>query len=166
MHPLFKSRSAMAAYASLWVVLALLLAALLRLAGSATWTEALLLSGPPCVFYAFMCLTPWYVCRALPLSSAVWRLAVNHVGAAVLACALWIGAARGVASLVARGGKMRLVASPYLEESDVTALTKAAERPEEVSTNAKGMLAARLEKALHPKPRRRRGPSRKKNGGS
>ena len=41
-----------------------------------------------------------------------------------------------------------------------------AKRPEAVYTKAKAMLAARLEKALHPKPRRRRGPSRKKNGGS
>lgn len=41
-------------------------------------------------------------------------------------------AARGVASLVARRGKMRLVASPHLEEGDFAALTKAAEHPEEV----------------------------------
>lgn len=98
MHPVFRNRTALAAYAGLWVVLAALLAALLRLAGDATWPEALLLTAPPCVFYAMMCLTPWFVCRALPLDSAGWRLAANHLGAAILACALWIGAARGMAA--------------------------------------------------------------------
>lgn len=95
MHPIFQNRGALAAYLGFWVVVALSLGVLLRLAGDATWDEALLLSAPPCVFYAFMCLTPWYTCKVLPLGSAPWRLIANHVGAAVLACALWIGAARG-----------------------------------------------------------------------
>jgi DNA phosphorothioation system restriction enzyme len=41
-------------------------------------------------------------------------------------------AARGVASLVERGGRMRLVASPALEEGDLDALERAASNPEEV----------------------------------
>ena len=41
-----------------------------------------------------------------------------------------------------------------------------AERPEEVATKAKALLASRLEKDLHPKAKRRRGPSRKKKGSS
>jgi DNA phosphorothioation system restriction enzyme len=41
-------------------------------------------------------------------------------------------AARGVASLASRKGKMRLVASPHLEPGDVEALRTAAERPAEV----------------------------------
>jgi hypothetical protein len=100
MHPLIQSRGALAAYGALWLVLAALLAALLRLAGDATWYEAVVLTSPPCVFYAAMCLTPWYMCRALPLNSEWWRLVANHLGASVLACALWIGAARGMSSLL------------------------------------------------------------------
>jgi two-component system, LytTR family, sensor histidine kinase AlgZ len=100
MHPLLQNRGALATYLALWAVLASLLAALLRLAGDATWSEAVLLTLPPCVFYAVMCLTPWYMCRSLPLTSEWWRLASNHLGAALLACALWIGAARGVATLL------------------------------------------------------------------
>lgn len=113
MHPLFKSRSAVAGYVGLWVLVAALLAALLRLAGDATWTEALLLSAPPSLFYAFMCLTPWYVCRALPLSSAPWKLAANHLGAAVLASALWLGVARGTASVFVLDAKLN-PAIPHL----------------------------------------------------
>lgn len=100
MHPIFKSRGALAGYLGLWAVLAVSLAALLRLAGDGTWDQALLLSAPPCLFYAFMCLTPWYMARVLPLGPHPWRLIANHVGAAVLACALWIGAARGSAALL------------------------------------------------------------------
>jgi DNA phosphorothioation system restriction enzyme len=57
----------------------------------------------------------------------MYRRAVGYFTSAGLA-----HAAQGVASLVARGGKMRLIASPYLEEGDVAALLKAAEHPEEV----------------------------------
>jgi signal transduction histidine kinase len=96
MHPIFQSRGALATYVALWLVLAGLLAALLRLAGDATWYEAVLLTTPPCMFYAIMCLTPWSSCKVLPLTSAWWKLAANHLGAAVLACALWIGVARVV----------------------------------------------------------------------
>jgi two-component system sensor histidine kinase AlgZ len=99
MHPLLLNRGALSAYAALWVVLAGVLAALLRLAGDATWSEAIILTAPPCLFYAVMCLTPWYMCRALPLTSEWWRLAANHLGASVLACALFIGVATGMASL-------------------------------------------------------------------
>lgn len=98
MHPLLLKRFAQAVYLGLWAVLAGLLAALLRLAGDATWYEAVLLTTPPCLFYAFMCLTPWYVCKALPLTTAWWKLAGNHLGASVFACALWIGVARLVST--------------------------------------------------------------------
>jgi DNA phosphorothioation system restriction enzyme len=59
--------------------------------------------------------------------AVLYRRAVGYFTSSGLAYA-----ARGIASLVTRHCKMRLVASPYLEESDVAALTKAAERPEEV----------------------------------
>ena len=100
MHPIFQSRGALTTYLALWVVLDGLLAALLRLAGDATWYEALLLTIPPCVVYAVMCLAPWYTCRYLPLTADKWRLVSNHLGAAILATALWIGAARGAATLL------------------------------------------------------------------
>jgi len=41
-------------------------------------------------------------------------------------------AAKGLASLVIRGGKMCLVASPQLSDSDIEALTLASERPQEI----------------------------------
>lgn len=59
--------------------------------------------------------------------TSFYRRAVGYFTSSGLALA-----ARGVASLVERGGKMRLVASPALEEGDLEALERAANQPDEV----------------------------------
>jgi|HubBroStandDraft_6_1064221.scaffolds.fasta_scaffold58846_2 two-component system sensor histidine kinase AlgZ len=95
MHPLFRNTAGLGAYLALWTILAASLAALMRIPGDLTWSEAMSVAVPMCLFYAFVCLTPWYLCRAFPLGSArVGRLLINQLGAAILACALWIGLAR------------------------------------------------------------------------
>jgi len=73
-----------------------MLAALLHLPGGAlNWTEALAVSEPLLLFFAFVCLTPWYVCRQLPLESKdKLKVITYHAGTAVLATALWIALAR------------------------------------------------------------------------
>ena len=52
---------------ALWTVLAALMAALIRIPADLTWSQALSIAVPLCLFYAFVCLTPWYLCRAFPL---------------------------------------------------------------------------------------------------
>ena len=95
MHPIFRNTTTLAAYLGLWTVLAFVLGALIHIPGDLGWSQALSVAVPLCMFYAFVCLTPWYLCRAFPLgSSGVARLLINQVGAAILACALWIGLAR------------------------------------------------------------------------
>jgi hypothetical protein len=95
MHPLFRNTAGLGAYLAVWTILAASLAALMRIPGDLTWSEAMSVAVPLCMFYAFVCLTPWYLCRAFPLGSArVGRLLINQLGAAILACALWIGLAR------------------------------------------------------------------------
>src|SRR5262245_34618451 len=95
MHPFLRSRSSLAVYLALWTVLGFLLMVLIAQAADLLWNEALILAAPLSLLYAFACLTPWYMCRALPLeTTGAWRLGINHVGAAVLACAMWIGLAR------------------------------------------------------------------------
>jgi hypothetical protein len=107
MHPLFRNRSWFASYLAVWFTVALLLAAVLRGPGALNWREALLLSGPLCLFYAFACLTPWYVCRQLPLGlTNPVRLAAYHLGAAILSAALWIGLARTAAGLFGIGNRL------------------------------------------------------------
>jgi two-component system sensor histidine kinase AlgZ len=98
MHPIFRNTTTLAAYLGLWSVLAAAIAAFIRIPTILTWSQALSAAVPLCLFYAFVCLTPWYLCRAFPFGSArVGRLLVNQVGAAILACALWIGLARVLA---------------------------------------------------------------------
>jgi len=59
--------------------------------------------------------------------SVLYRRSAGYFSSAGLALA-----ARGIASLMARGGKMRLVASPCLQPGDVERLTAAADEPGEV----------------------------------
>ena len=67
-------------------------------------------------------------------SSVLYRRAAGYFTSSGLALA-----ARGVASLAARRGKMRLVVSPHLDPADVEALQAAAERP----ADALRLIAAR-----------------------
>lgn len=95
MHPIFRNTTSLGAYLGLWTLLAAVLGALIRVPTSLSWSQSLSVAVPMCMFYAFVCLTPWYLCRAFPLGSArVGRLLINQLGAAILACALWIGLAR------------------------------------------------------------------------
>jgi two-component system, LytTR family, sensor histidine kinase AlgZ len=98
MHPIFRNKARLAAYLVVCAVLGALLAALLHvLGGELNWKEALAVSEPLLLFFAFVCLTPWYVCRQLPLASTgKTKLAVYHAGAALLATALWIALARAI----------------------------------------------------------------------
>jgi sensor histidine kinase YesM len=101
MHPLLRVRGGLIAYLVLWFILAWWLMALMRVPGDLEWVEVATLSGPLCLFYAFVCITPWYMCRALPLTAPVGRLITNHLGAAVLATCLWVGVALAVGSTMA-----------------------------------------------------------------
>ena len=107
MHPLFRNKRWFAAYLTLWLVLAVALAVLLHLPGALAWRESMLLAGPLCLFFAFVCLTPWYMCRQLPLrSAAIAEILSYHLGAAVLATALWVALARLVASALGLGPRL------------------------------------------------------------
>ncbi len=76
-------------------------------------------------------------------SSVLYRRAAGYFSSAGLALA-----ARGVASLAARGGTMRLVVSPYLEPADVEALRAAVERPAEILRAVVARSLADIEDAL------------------
>ncbi len=101
MHPFICKKSSFAAYLTVWILLAVGLAALLRMPDTLDWREALLLDAPMGLFYGFVCLTPWYVCRSLPLRSTnPLKLILNHLGAAVVASAIWVEMARLLAQFL------------------------------------------------------------------
>jgi two-component system sensor histidine kinase AlgZ len=107
MHPIFRNRQMLAAYGVLWCALSWSLSLLLKLPGVLTWRETAELSNPLCLFYAFACLAPWYMCKQFPLvSGRISELALYHLGAAVLATALWVALARIVASMAGIEGRL------------------------------------------------------------
>lgn len=107
MHPIFGNRSWFAAYLMLWVTLGILLAALLHVPRVLTWRETAELAAPLCLFFAFVCLAPWYMCKQFPLgSSAIGGIVFYHLGAAVLATALWVALGRIAASAAEIGPRL------------------------------------------------------------
>jgi two-component system sensor histidine kinase AlgZ len=111
MHPIFRDKTWLAVYLAACAVLGTMLAALLHVLGRPlTWTEALAVSEPLILFFAFVCLTPWYVCRQLPLASAdKFKIAAYHAGTAVLATALWIALARAIGYALGLGKRLNPV---------------------------------------------------------
>ena len=95
MHPIFARAARLAAYLAAWIVLGVLLSAVLAGQGVA-WLDAVVLLFPPLLVYAFICLSAWYVCRAMPLaSSGVARVLATSVFAALFAGGIWIGLTEG-----------------------------------------------------------------------
>jgi two-component system, LytTR family, sensor histidine kinase AlgZ len=108
MHPIFRNKSWFAVYLVLWLaVLASVLAALLHVPGTLEWREVSLLAWPLCLFYAFLCLTPWYMCRQLPLvGSSRARLTISHLSTAVLATSMWVALARLIGWALSWGDRL------------------------------------------------------------
>lgn len=98
MHPLIARRSRLLLYLLAWSPLALLLAYLMVMMGGLGWLESATLSLPLALFYALICLAPWYMCLSLPLGSAqTAKIVGKHLAAAVVAGLIWIVLAKGLA---------------------------------------------------------------------
>jgi len=95
MHPLLASRARLGAYLLGWAPIALLLVGIARSQGW-SWSEAGALALPLCLFAAFLFLSAWFLCRALPLGRAADGLGAQGAAwglAAVLMGGLWAGLA-------------------------------------------------------------------------
>jgi len=116
MHPIFRNRSWLAVYLVACAASGGILATLLRIAGGALdWKETLAVTEPLFVFFAFVCLTPWYSCRQLPLASTnLFKLAAYHASAALLATALWIALARAIGYALNLGSRLDAAIPPLV----------------------------------------------------
>jgi len=102
MHPIFGQLRRLSIYLAAWVPLAALLAYLLSITRRITFAEALTLSGPLCLMYAFVCLAAWYPCRVTPLAQTpLDKLLATHASAALVRSLLWVLAAWLLAWLLA-----------------------------------------------------------------
>lgn len=98
MHPLNRNFRWLLVYIAAWWVFAFMVAEILRAPGTIPWGAATTIAAPVCVFYAFVCLTPWYVARPLLRKNAnLGTHVLQHLGTAVLACAMWLAAAEAMA---------------------------------------------------------------------
>jgi two-component system, LytTR family, sensor histidine kinase AlgZ len=113
-HPIFARASRLALYLGLWVLVSGLLASLIAGRLGLTWLQAVLVSLPVALVYAFVCLSAWYVARNLPIkTTGTWRILLTGLLASTLSSAVWLAAAgfwlsllvgRGWLPVSARGG--------------------------------------------------------------
>ena len=90
MHPILARLDRLGGYLALWVVIGVLESSVLTQQGL-TWPEALVQVLPPLLFYSFICLSAWYVCRATPLAtSGVARVLTASLVAAFVGASLWL----------------------------------------------------------------------------
>ena len=104
MHPLLAGPNRrFLLYLAGWIPTAALLVALLNWNGSPALGESIAVVAPLVVVFAFVCLSPWYLCRRLPLDAApVWRILTQHSAASILASLFWIAVAQGIAVVLSR----------------------------------------------------------------
>src|SRR5581483_5145984 len=95
MHPILISRVRLALYSLAWLPLGAAGALLLAGPGKLPWPQSTLTASGLALFYALVCLSPWYSGRYLPFQpSAIGKLLLNHTAAALVAAALLLGIAK------------------------------------------------------------------------
>src|SRR5690242_6897028 len=89
MHPLF-TRNRLGLYLLAWVPLVATSAYVLVSRGTLGWFQAAALSITDYLFFALLCLSAWYPCRATPLGRVSFlRLLLTHLIAAVFMSLVW-----------------------------------------------------------------------------
>ena len=103
MHPLLATRGRTTLYLIAWLPLAGLLGYLLSVTGKLPLLQSEALTVPLSLFYALVCLAPWYMCRrcrsGLPRFCRL--LGKSHPQRPLVAALLWIIAAKGLALALA-----------------------------------------------------------------
>jgi two-component system sensor histidine kinase AlgZ len=85
MHPILQSWRRFGIWMAAWIPLGAILVLVAHLSGRLTVLESLAVMTPAIVVMAFVCLSPFYVCRSLPLRSAPrQKILLNHLTAALI----------------------------------------------------------------------------------
>ncbi|MES1261656.1 MAG: histidine kinase [Acidobacteriota bacterium] len=102
MHPILQSWRRFATWMAGWIPVGAILVLVAHLSGRMRYMEAALVMAPATLVFAFVCLSPFYVCRSLPLRSAPpFKLMLNHLAAALLLSGGVMLIARFTASMLA-----------------------------------------------------------------
>ena len=98
MHPILASRRHLALYLAAWLPVVALLTVVMVMTGWGGWQQSLLFIFPMVVVFAFLCLSAWYSCRAMPLGDERAEMTLlTHLAAAALSALLWVGMAWALA---------------------------------------------------------------------
>jgi hypothetical protein len=111
-HPILGRVDRLTAYLAVWLSVCVLVAAVFTRFGL-SWAESLALLVPLFLVYAFVCLSAWYVSKATPLTTSVFRVMVSSIGAAVFAASLWLGATQGWIAALSATATFAASASRY-----------------------------------------------------
>jgi two-component system sensor histidine kinase AlgZ len=99
MHPLFQNWRAFLLYLAAWIPMGAILGLLISTVGHLGPMETAAVIAPLTVLLAFICLSPWYVCRSLPLrASKVWTLFSQHLSASIVVSGVVLLVGRLIAS--------------------------------------------------------------------
>jgi two-component system sensor histidine kinase AlgZ len=108
-HPLFRGGK-LGLYFLAWLPIACALSFLLAAQVRLSWPAAIGIAVPLCLVYALICPSAWYACRSLPLGrEALRRILITHLVSAVMAAAIWTGAAAALAAALPLGASIRPV---------------------------------------------------------
>ena len=99
MHPILARPGRLLPYLAACAPLAAIVTALLARPGGLFLGEAIALAVPLTVGYAFMGLSPWYLCRQFPLKRArILPIVLAHALAGAVIASLWVGLAAVLAA--------------------------------------------------------------------
>ena len=90
MHPILASRRNLALYLTAWLPVVAVLTAGMVVTGWGDWVQSLLFVVPLALVYAFLCLSAWYPCQAMPLHRERAEVALaTHLATATVSALLW-----------------------------------------------------------------------------
>src|SRR5438874_4398696 len=113
MHPLL-TRNRLGLYLLAWVPLTATSAYVLATRGTLGWLQATVLAVAVFLFYAFLCLSAWYPCRATPLGRVGFlRLLLTHLSAAVLISFVWTQAGAALSYAILSPEKFEAIRTQF-----------------------------------------------------
>jgi hypothetical protein len=102
MHPILRDWRRFLVWMAAWIPPGAILTVAAHLSGRMRIAEAAAVMAPTTLVMSFVCLSPYYMCRSLPLRSASrWKIAGNHVAAAIVLTGGVMLVGRFVAALLA-----------------------------------------------------------------
>jgi two-component system, LytTR family, sensor histidine kinase AlgZ len=116
-HPILAKPERLAAYLGAWALAAAQIAYVVR-GNALSFAEALLLVVPPFMAYAFVCLSAYYVCRAVPLrATGAGRVLVAMLLATAIAGGIWLAMDRLWVALLEQSARFQYLGPRYRQQS-------------------------------------------------